>query len=662
MSSNDKVDNDSSCLVARAAAPCALSAPVEPKLLEKKVEKVNDTDSLVKNFTKLSVNSTSTTVKKPIKVSDPTDFLTLQSLRSSALARKTNTTSKFGRDGANLFADLLATDEEEKPVQPVSDKKSEKKSEEKEETPKKEIKSDETPKAEKPEIKEEKENKDEKKEGDESELLSRGPVRVARSNVAYHPYGGNNSYPASNESFDQACAAFGHQPGMYEYGHYNAHREGISSSSTPDTVSSDLGYSSSSTSPHQQLCASNSSYCGANTVLPGKDDAELPDALSDFILKYSRSYRGAQHEHADETNSGLMSPKSGRPPSVESNLCDSPLSAGIAPESSPGAPFGGITGPSTPSSDYRSNNKMGPLKSQLPSGQYIAYLGRQNGGQSPEQHARPAKEVLRKLIQTEEMDDAWAWLSKMQACFKGALCHQDSDMDTLVHICVSHMDLGKIYALVEQMIKTDYPGHKKPFDMRNRNNETPLFLAIEKRNNSVVDYLLEAGADPNTQNSKIDRDSPLHLASRLGMAEIVKTICSYNSTNLNANNGKGLTPLLCAVIHHGVYEEEGGYIVDNTQTIRYLLKFGADPLASDATNGKTAMHYAITRMAPEIIDVFKDNLDEELMSVLVNKPDNNNETALSQIQSLTNTDESIRFKLCMSLIVCGSDNSGTPSP
>lgn len=61
---------------------------------------------------------------------------------------------------------------------------------------------------------------------------------------------------------------------------------------------------------------------------------------------------------------------------------------------------------------------MGPLKTQLPSGQYLAYLGRQNGGQSPEQHPRPAKEVLRKLIPAEEMDDAWAWLSKMQTCFK----------------------------------------------------------------------------------------------------------------------------------------------------------------------------------------------------------------------------------------------------
>lgn len=129
----------------------------------------------------------------------------------------------------------------------------------------------------KPENKEEKENSDEAKEG-EAELLSRGPVRAVRANVNYHPYAGSNPYPGSNESFDQACAAFGqHPPAMhsqYEYGQWNTNREILSSSSTPDTVSSDLGYSSSSTSPHQQQCTSSNylmqNNCVSNTVLPSK--------------------------------------------------------------------------------------------------------------------------------------------------------------------------------------------------------------------------------------------------------------------------------------------------------------------------------------------------------------------------------------------------------
>jgi len=40
------------------------------------------------------------------------------------------------------------------------------------------------------------------------------------------------------------------------------------------------------------------------------------------------------------------------------------------------------------------------------------------------------------------------------------------------------------------------------------------------------------------------------------MVDIVQTLCSYSTTNLNMLNGMGLTPLLCAVKNHGVLEEE----------------------------------------------------------------------------------------------------------
>jgi hypothetical protein len=44
----------------------------------------------------------------------PAHHLALQSLRSSALARKTNTTTKFSRNCRNLFADLMFDDEQQK--------------------------------------------------------------------------------------------------------------------------------------------------------------------------------------------------------------------------------------------------------------------------------------------------------------------------------------------------------------------------------------------------------------------------------------------------------------------------------------------------------------------------------------------------------------------
>lgn len=118
--------SDKSILVARAM----------PGALPKENHKHDEADILADSLKKMTV-----TVKSPVNKTapiqtklisnerrsksgdaiSPTDFITLQSLRSSALARKTNTTSKFSRNGANLFADLLATDDkDEKPVEVCS--------------------------------------------------------------------------------------------------------------------------------------------------------------------------------------------------------------------------------------------------------------------------------------------------------------------------------------------------------------------------------------------------------------------------------------------------------------------------------------------------------------------------------------------------------------
>lgn len=54
-------------------------------------------------------------------------------------------------------------------------------------------------------------------------------------------------------------------------------------------------------------------------------------------------------------------------------------------------------------------------------------------------------------------------------------------------------------------------------------------------------------------------------------------MCTYPHTDLNKVNGMGLTPLLCAVKNHGVFNEEKQIIIDNQFCIQLLLKFGADP-------------------------------------------------------------------------------------
>jgi outer membrane biosynthesis protein TonB len=695
-----------STLVARAM-PCALPAS----------QSINGAEALIEDLKKLSLNKQNIPPSKPkekktmrtMDAISPADFVTLQSLRSSALARKTNTTSKFARDGANLFADLLA---EEKPTVPEKKEAAieEKAVEEKKEVAEKkeEVKVDEEKKsekkdAEKKETTDEKE-KAEKKDESEGELISRGPVRTTRTPMTFHPYGGNTLHygAAAQSAVEDPTSYSAGYDNNYDYSpgqnYWYANRDVIASnSSTPDTLFSDNGYSS-ATSPqnyynnyYQPPTASQQAYYPqaavpaaqaqqqkmpqtktAETAAFGgfadhaltsseinrllstnnEGETELPESLSDFILKYSRRYTtGSEDVDAYTTIKNSFSPSSSnsspqhhnRPLSADSG-CDSPLSAGSAPQTSPAQPHGGISGPCTPSNDqhrYQSKTGSAPL--------------------SVDSQQRPAKEKLRALISDDDMDQAWAWTCKCMMYFPGALSYQDPDRDTLLHIVTKLMDFAKIYTLVERMLKLENASSHRMFDMPNKMNETPLFLAVERRCPEIVEYLLEAGANPNTQTLRHERDASLHYAATRGMFDVVTTICNHPRTNINAQNGMGLTPLLCAVKNHGSLEEESQRIIDSRLTIQQLLACGADPMIPDATNGRTVIHYVVDCMDPALIEIFKKSISEETMTDLVNTPDLCMETPLNVLQSMGNIDETRRSALCMELITCGASNQATKS-
>uniref|UniRef100_A0A7E4V5S0 ANK_REP_REGION domain-containing protein n=1 Tax=Panagrellus redivivus TaxID=6233 RepID=A0A7E4V5S0_PANRE len=688
------MSTDTTCLVARAM-PCVMPASQALK------QEVNP-DSLCDDLKKLSIKSNGTTTttlkkeKKSMRTMDaisPADYVTLQSLRSSALARKTNTTSKFARNSAGLFEDLLNVDEAntepktekktetaEKPVEKSDDKKSEDKDEKKEEKESTSDKSEAT--------------EDKPSDEQDGDLLSRGPVRATRTPMAFHPYSANGGYGGAPQTAEDAS-------GYTSYGTYDSagqswwhpnHDMLLSNSSTPDTIISDTGYSS-ATSPQgyysqnyyqPPACYSNYSnesysnsvgpvYADQPTVRPkdevreperanltssdlnrllatsSDENTELPESLSDFILKYSRRYTSGSEDHEVPVYSkGAYSPESTssspvhqyqhRPLSANSG-CDSPLSAISAPQTSPAQPYGGVSDPSTPTSDqYR-----------LPYPTTISA----NGCESP----RYAKEALRSLIGEEDMDQAWAWTCKCMMYFPGALSYQDPDKDTLLHIVTKLMDMAKIFTLVERMFKLDSPSHVKMFDMPNRLNETPLFLAVEKRCPEVVEYLLEAGANPNTQTFRHERDAALHYAASRGMTQMINILCRHPRININQQNGMGLTPLLCAVKNHGVLEEESQQIIDSRGVIQSLLAYGADPTIADATSGRTVIHYAVDRMDPVLIDLFKKNLPENTLTALVNQADLCGETPLNILQSMINIDEQQRSSVCLELITSGANAS-----
>ncbi|EYC35703.1 hypothetical protein Y032_0997g3340 [Ancylostoma ceylanicum] len=593
------------CLVARAV-PLPLGGAATTDLADRMEQLVIEDTSSQRKIDKVANNIS------------PSDFVTLQSIRSSALARKTATTSKFCSGGPALFNDLLNKEPDEEPAPVKSDKvKEADKNEEKKEE------------AEKPnESSSEKSEKEKPKEGD---LLSRGPVKNVRPPQGHHPYSiGPLHYGTAAQSTVHDYSAFSNYGSGYECGSTWSDSPDtfgyVSSSSSPESVGTDHGYHSGS--PTLKSPLQNSPFTDHSLTKDELsrllDNSELPDPLVDFILKYSRRYT------EETTSEDPMSSPKHRPPSADSGL-DSPMSARSAPHASPEVPTGGNSGPTTPSFNQ---TRLSPSKGL----------------------ERSAKQTLRALIPDSEMDDAWAWTLKCIQFAPGTLTHQDDDRDTLLHIVISHHDLAKIYSLVEQQLKLDNAKELRPFDVPNRYNETPLFLAVQQQLKEVVAYLLEVGADPNVQTVRPEREGALHYAAARGMTDIVEVLCHTRGLRINQLNGRGQTALHCAIANHGVIDEQSQKIVDNRDIIVTLLKAGADPTLVDARSGRTVVHYAIETMDPQIIEVLKNNVEEESWTELVNLADFNQEKPMDMFKAgrSLSQNESARSEIFMTLLISGA--------
>lgn len=90
----------------------------------------------------------------------------------------------------------------------------------------------------------------------------------------------------------------------------------------------------------------------------------------------------------------------------------------------------------------------------------------------------------------------------------------------MLHIVISHSDLAKIYALVEQMLKSELTldGGMLPFDIPNGMGETPLMVAVQKGQQEVVDYLLEVRERVNDE-ERVNggKEEKIWCAEQIGM-------------------------------------------------------------------------------------------------------------------------------------------------
>lgn len=153
-----------------------------------------------------------------------------------------------------------------------------------------------------------------------------------------------------------------------------------------------------------------------------------------------------------------------------------------------------------------------------------------------------------------------AVLTKQSAIVRRLLCAgaeataQDRDGNTALHIACRE----GYEDIVRQLLRPvtyqetrentyDIPFQRLPQDMnvRNYEGETCLHIAVRHGHTSIVNLLLDVGADINVGDGKSGRTA-LHIASELNNVDLVKLILYRSDAKVDARNYAGLTPVQLA--------------------------------------------------------------------------------------------------------------------
>ncbi|KRX23339.1 NF-kappa-B inhibitor delta [Trichinella nelsoni] len=395
-------------------------------------------------------------------------------------------------------------------------------------------------------------------------------------------------------------------------------------------------------------CGSNlDGYCIEETIkrTPSVDEEkQLPEGLSDFILKYSRQYQSQSQSEQSGNGSKDWLPSTVPTPKFTTDYELSPgTSNTVGLSSSPDSVDSSGTAMIVRQRQRSAVDEQQPQQQHLQQNLQHRPSPASSGivdwcSTSPPESARDANSVggprhrLRELITETELDTAWAWALKYEMTSPGKLYQRDVDGDSYLHIAVWNQNLARIYALTEVMMKTKDPILPAPFDLPNASNETPLYLAVQKQLTMVVAYFIDCGADVNVVANNSDGGTPLHYAVAHGMSEMVEVLALSDKIDLNIRNNSGLTPLLVAVKTDGSILDDKSQIttVQNRRIIRFLLRHNADPFCQDM-NGKTIIHYCVEKLDADLLEFLCENMNSEVVSKLVNVTQSDGMSPLEQL-------------------------------
>ncbi|KAJ1275170.1 hypothetical protein BS78_05G115600 [Paspalum vaginatum] len=177
----------------------------------------------------------------------------------------------------------------------------------------------------------------------------------------------------------------------------------------------------------------------------------------------------------------------------------------------------------------------------------------------------------------------------------------------------------------------------------NKNNESPMFMAVMKNFTDLVDKLLDI---PVSAHSGAFSLNALHAAVREGNSVLAKRILDRLPQLAQQESNSRLTPIHLATLEAKIdvltvlleHDQSFGYIISttgipllsiaasqgNVDVARVILKHCPDAPYCDA-NGSTCLHIAVSHGRTEFVDYI---LGSQQLGQLVNMLDRNRDTAL----------------------------------
>ncbi|KAK9721817.1 Ion transport protein [Popillia japonica] len=200
---------------------------------------------------------------------------------------------------------------------------------------------------------------------------------------------------------------------------------------------------------------------------------------------------------------------------------------------------------------------------------------------------------------------------------KGVYLHMpNKDGARSIHTAARYGHVGIINTLIQKGEKVDITTNE---------NYTALHIAVESCKPAVVETLLGYGADVHVRGGKL-KETPLHIAARVKDGERCALMLLKSGAGPNLTTEEGQTPVHVAARY------------GNLQTLLLLLEDGGDPQYQNK-HGETALHLACKGCRPDVvqhlINYVKQNKGEETVVAYVNELNENDESALHYICTVT---------------------------